>query len=399
MPAAWTVTRTLARVLLRRGPLRVTIADAALAGVMLAIGLAELAITGPESGRSATAVALSAAGLAAGMLLRSSLVEISVVVVQLSLPIWLMTAEDSSWSLVQITAFLVSSYSVGAWRPLRRACLVHGTVVVAYLVVATVQGAGPIAGVASVGVATFAWVTGVFVRRRSEERDLALERARALEHERELRARTAIAEERTRLARDLHDALGHEVTVMVMHAGAVRRLLRPDQAEQRAALAEVERVGRRAVSELHRLVAALRDRDQLEVSSAGLAGVPDLVARARGAGAQVSVDLDGAGDGLPASLDAAAYGVVQEALTNALRHAAGSPVMINIRRTATCLDIEVTDEGPTGSPPPPLGPGGHGLLGMRERVSLLGGQLATGPRPGRPGWRVTASLPLQAGAA
>jgi signal transduction histidine kinase len=391
------MTRWWGRVLLKRGPLRITMADAALAVTMAAIGGSEVIFEWVDVALSAQGVVVATAGAVLAMLLRSSMVELSVVIVQLTLPFWVMSSGAVSWSALQMSAYLVSSYSIGALRPLRRATLIQGLVVAVYVLSATAQGAGPGEGVGSALIATFAWATGVFVHRRSEERDLALERARTLEREQELRARATIAEERTRLARDLHDALGHQVTVMVMHAGAVRRLLRPDQEQERTALAEVEQVGRDAVVELHRLVAALREDEVAEPRvPAGLALVPDLVARARAVGADVTVELDGATDALPPSVDAAAYSVVQEAFTNALRHAPGSAVRICVKRYASSVDVEVTDDGPGSAPPAQFGPGGHGLLGMRERVSLLGGQVTAGSRSGRPGWQVVASLPIVA---
>jgi signal transduction histidine kinase len=303
------------------------------------------------------------------------------------------------WSTTQVVAFLLSSYAVGAHLRWRRAVAAHGGLVVLYVGASTAQLQGPGNGIGSVGLATFAWALGLVVHRRGQERDQLAERARLLAAERDLRARTAVAEERARIARELHDSLGHEVSVMVMHAGAVRRLLHEDQVAERAALEQVERLGRDAVAELHRLVAALREDDS-ETSTAprtpgpSLSMLPDVVRRLRDGGARVRLDIAEMPP-LPAAVDAAVYRIVQESLTNAIRHAPGAPVQVSVRRQPDAVAVEVTDQGAAGAMADGDRSAGWGLAGMRERVHLLGGQLVAGPRTDGSGWQVRASLPVQ----
>jgi signal transduction histidine kinase len=395
---AVTVARGLDSVVVRVGPLTFSRADVLLSGSFLVVAVVDAAYLHWLDGRAVGWRLASALLIAAALLVRRTLPIPSVVGVQVGLPFWDMTTQEV-WSTTQIVAYLLSSYAVGAHLPWRRAVAVHGGVVMLYVGASTVQVQDPWAGVGSVGLATFAWAVGLMVHRRGEERDQLAETARLLTAERDLRARTAVAEERARIARELHDSLGHEVSVMVLHAGAVRRLLGEDQVEERAALEQVERLGRQAVAELHGLVAALRE-DDAESSVAprtpgpSLAMLPDTVRRLRDGGADVRLDIAEMPP-LPAGVDAAVYRIVQEALTNAIRHASGAPVEVSIHRRRDAVAVEVKDSGPTRHDAASSEHGGWGLAGMRERVHLLGGQLVAGPRADGSGWRVHASLPVE----
>jgi signal transduction histidine kinase len=394
-----TVGGGLERTVLRAGPLTLTRGDLLLGAAVLVVAVADAAYLHWLDGR---AVAWRLAGgllVAAALVVRRAWPVASVVGVQLGLPFWDMTTREV-WSLTQVVAYLLSGYAVGAHLPWRRAAIVHGGVVALYVAASTVQLQDPLNGLGSVALATFAWALGLVVHQRGQERDQLAETARLLAVERDLRARTAVAEERARIARELHDSLGHEVSVMVLHAGAVRRLLHADQVAERAALAQVESLGRDAVAELHRLVAALRE-DDAESSTAprtpgpSLSMLPDVVRRLREGGAHVRLDIAEMPQ-LPAAVDAAVYRIVQESLTNAIRHAPGAPVRVNVCRQRDAVAVEVTDSGPARREPAGGGrSGGWGLAGMRERVHLLGGQLAAGPRTDAAGWRVRASLPVE----
>jgi signal transduction histidine kinase len=231
-----------------------------------------------------------------------------------------------------------------------------------------------------------AWLAGSLVRSRlqtREERRLRDEDART----------TAVAEERNRIARELHDVIGHNVSVMTVQASAVRRRLAPDQTVEREALETVERSGREALAEMRRMVAVLRADDQgpdLEPPP-GLADVDRLVERFRGAGLPVTLTVTGKPSDLAPGLDLTAFRLVQEGLTNVLRHAATpGRADVVIAYGAESLELAVRDDGQlvtTGAQP------GHGLLGMRERVAVYGGRLVARPRQDG-GFELLATLPL-----
>ncbi len=238
------------------------------------------------------------------------------------------------------------------------------------------------------------WLAGSAVRSwRGRARALE-ERAQALERERELAARVAVADERARIARELHDVVAHSVSVMVVQAGAARRALghRPEQAGE--AMRAVETAGREALGELRRLLTVLADgrADAGLDPQPGLGELDALIERVRSAGLQVAKTVEGEPQPLSPGIDLAAYRIVQEALTNTLRHAPGARARVTIRYLEHELNLDIADVG--GGPPPASSAGaGRGLIGMRERVAMLGGELEVGRREG--GFRVSARLPLE----
>jgi signal transduction histidine kinase len=216
-----------------------------------------------------------------------------------------------------------------------------------------------------------------------------------LEDEHAVRARRAAGGERNRMARELHDVIAHNVSVMVIQASAARRVARRDLEEAREALSVVESSGRDALVELRRLVGVLRrGSDQLVGSGApGLSQLDALVERARAAGVPVELHLDGPLSRLSPGLDLVAYRVVQEALTNTIKHAGGARATVTVTVTADELNIAVSDNG-AGPSARPNGSGvGHGLLGMSERVALYGGEVQCGQRVSD-GFEVHATIPL-----
>jgi len=239
------------------------------------------------------------------------------------------------------------------------------------------------------------WLLGVVIRSlREREREVA-ERAAELQAHREENARQAVFAERVRIARELHDVVAHHVSVMGVQAGAARRVMErhPDKAAE--ALNSIEASSRQAVSELHRLLDFLRHAGEADETAPQprLAELPDLVAQATHGGLRVSLAIDGAPQPLSPTLELSVYRVVQEALTNARKHAGGGSATVRVSFTPGALEVEVLDDG-NGSPLPGAGHhGGHGLIGMRERASLHGGHLRVGPRPGG-GFAVHASFPL-----
>jgi signal transduction histidine kinase len=219
-----------------------------------------------------------------------------------------------------------------------------------------------------------------------------VERAARLEREREQRAIAAFAEVRARIARALHDIVGHSVSVMTVQASAVRRLLREDQEREREALLTVEETGRAALAEMRRLVGVLRRPEDSPtlVPQPSLEHVARLVEQTREAGLPTQLRIEGQAETLPQGIDLTAYRVVQEGLTNALKHANATSAEVVVRYDNGTVELVVRDNG-TGDG---QGSGsGHGLVGMRERVAVWGGELSAGPTPGG-GFELRARLPV-----
>ena len=225
-------------------------------------------------------------------------------------------------------------------------------------------------------------------------RELA-ERTARLAGEQEVRARRAVAEERNRMARELHDVIAHCVSVMVIQTSGARRVARGDLEAAHDALRVVERSGREALVELRRIVGALRrGHDELAGSAApGLSQLESLVDRARAAGLPVELCVEGQPAALSPGLDLVAYRLVQEALTNAIKHAGRARASVNVSFGARELELEVLDSGRGPATEQIDGESGHGLVGMRERVRLYGGELHAGPRASG-GFEIRAQIPL-----
>jgi signal transduction histidine kinase len=236
------------------------------------------------------------------------------------------------------------------------------------------------------------WTIAFGVGRKSVEADEARERAIRAEHEREERARVAVAEERARIARELHDVVGHSVSVMTVQASGVRRLLRPDQEREREALLVVERTGREALAEMRRMVGVLRRPEEAPALAPqpSLDHLSRLVEQAQEAGLPVELRIEGEATQLPAGVDLTAYRLVQEGLTNVVKHAQATRAEVLVNYGDSYLEVTVRDDGKgVGNGDG----GGHGLVGMRERVSVYGGELDAGPQTGG-GYRLRAKLPL-----
>jgi signal transduction histidine kinase len=283
---------------------------------------------------------------------------------------------------------LIAVYSVAAHSG-RRVAFVGGAVSL-------------IAGLIWLGVDDFllptvmfggAWFAGRLVQQRQLYAQAFAERASVLEREQEANARVAAAEERVRIARELHDVVGHSVSVMVVQAGAERLALGDQHPSTRDALLAIERTGREALAEMSRLLGVLRaDDESLALAPRpSLAQVAALVQTVRDAGVPVELQVEGSPTELPPGVDVCAYRVLQEALTNVVKHAGPARASVAVRYGARSIEVEVTDDGhPTGnngaSP-------GFGLAGMRERVELHGGTLEVGARR-EGGFGVRARLPL-----
>jgi signal transduction histidine kinase len=241
-------------------------------------------------------------------------------------------------------------------------------------------------------VFSIAWAIGRLVSRQFHQAEEARERAEQAEREREERARLAVSDERARIARELHDVVGHSVSVMTVQASAARRLLRPQQEKEREALLVVEKTGREAMAEMRRMVGVLRRPEEAPALAPqpSLEQIEKLVEHTREAGLPVELKIEGEPVELPAGIDLTAYRLVQEGLTNAMKHAQAQRAEVVIRYGEDDVEVSVTDDGLGGGDGDG---GGHGLVGMRERVSVYGGELEAGPRAGG-GFRLRARLPF-----
>ena len=303
-------------------------------------------------------------------------------------------ADREAVSSVDMSAFalLLAFWAVGAQQEARQAGagVAIGCATVAVLIERDLRLD------ASEGIQLVTFGSGLalaaFVVERRTRRAAALEeRAARLEREREERERAAVGEERRRIARDLHDVVAHGVGVMTVQAGAARLLLDDDPARAREPLLAFEQAGRQALGELRRLLGILRrdERGPALRPQPGLVDVEELVAQAGRAGLPVELVIDGPPVPVPAGVDLAAYRIVQEALTNTRKHAGPARASVAVRYGPDALEVEISDDGRPGA----NGGGGHGLIGMRERVALYGGQLDAGPRP-EGGFTIRAHLPI-----
>jgi signal transduction histidine kinase len=237
------------------------------------------------------------------------------------------------------------------------------------------------------------WLVGYALRERTERTEAAEQRAALAERDREMTARIAVAEERARIARELHDVVAHAVSVMVLQVGAVRHHLPPGSEEQRRTLENVEKAGRTALAEMRRLLGAMRLADEQPelLPTPGLEHLDDVLGDVRGAGLEVRLRVHGDRVPLPPGLDLSAYRIVQEALTNTLKHAHAQEAVVEVTYGEDDVEIVVTDDG--------RGPGdgagsGHGLVGIGERVRLYGGDLVAGASS-TGGFELRARLPLR----
>jgi signal transduction histidine kinase len=237
-----------------------------------------------------------------------------------------------------------------------------------------------------------AWAAGYALRMRGEQVEAAETRAARAERDREAAARVAVAEERARIARELHDIVAHAMSVMVLQVGAVRHKLPPGREEDRDALGRVERAGRTALAEMRRLLGAMRrDGDGLDLApQPGLDGLKSLLEDVGRAGLPARLHVEGEPFELPRAIDLSAYRIVQEGLTNSLKHANATRADVTVRYRDDELAVEVVDDGPGPATTDGLG---HGLVGIRERVKIYGGEMSASTAP-EGGFVLSARLPV-----
>jgi signal transduction histidine kinase len=369
------------------------------AEVLPALGLglplvAEALFAGP-AGRDRLVHVLLAAVTALALLWRTRLPLVTLVVA-LAAPVMRLEVAGGGGegSGLHYLAVLVAVYSVGAYGQ-RRDGLIAAALLAALFTTPNEwakladgqwgQVAGPVLSM------VIAYGMGRFVGSRTRRASDAEQRATRVERDRDEHSRAAVAEERARIARELHDIVAHHVSVMVIQAQAGQRLLGPGQGDAREALTTIETTGRDALIELRRLLDVLRRTTDTGGTGPqpGLAELPALIGTAQEGGLAVELHLEGEPAALSAGLDLSAYRIVQEALTNALRYAGTSRTDVRVRYCPDAVELEISDDGPGLTAPAGAG---HGLAGMRERASLYGGVLEAGPRVER-GFAVRARLP------
>jgi signal transduction histidine kinase len=291
-------------------------------------------------------------------------------------------------------ALLLATFSVALYERRPPLAVVGGAFAVTAVLSAVLLGFGEDKGtskdIGNLTIVSFftvsAWSAGWLLRKRAEH-------ARRVEAESGELAREAVSGERARIARELHDIVAHSVSVISLQAGAAEQYLERDPARAREHLSSVQSTARDALNEMRRLTGVLRDEAAGYEPQPGLARVDELVERARGAGLEVELAEEGERQTVPPGVDLAAYRIVQEALTNARKHAGAVAARVRIRYLDSAVEVEVVNAA--GSEAVNGEGAGHGLVGMRERARVYGGDLETGHQPDG-GYRVRARLPLEA---
>jgi signal transduction histidine kinase len=368
--------------------------------VLLAAGVAGLALAEVSSGvvagdpRWAVALTGLVMGLALAWCRRAPLM---VLVVVLSAGIAQAGLGVDSTTFFTPTLAMVAAVASAAYYSRRPILALLTALTLVSAAVLIEQGASPedllFAGVLVGGI----WLAGHAVSIRQARSQLLEERAAQIEREAGWQAAAAVAEERRRIAREMHDVVAHTLSVTMLHIGGVRRMLLPGQDAEREALLLAERTGRQALEEMHRLLGVLRSPDEPATDPAqpGLRDAAELFQPVRASGLGVDLRVEGTPRPLPPGVELSAYRILQEAVTNVLKHARATRVDCRIGYHDDQLRLEIVDDGQArqdskGHPAPGSG---HGLIGMRERAALYGGTLEAGPMQGN-GYHVAAVLPL-----
>ncbi|PSK98082.1 signal transduction histidine kinase [Murinocardiopsis flavida] len=358
---------------------------------------AEIPFTDPVVGYTAgVAVALLTLG--------RRMAPLSVFVAVTAVAVGAQAADGFAWAAAG-PGMGIAAYAIGRHHRLRRARVALACAA-ALTIMSSLMDAQPQEAVTwfftaySLAMVAGAWWAGRLVRLRAAHVAELQARAERLERARDAHGRAVLAEERSRIARELHDVVAHHVSVMTVQATAGRRVMERDPDRARQTLTDIEETGRQALAEMRRIVGVLRTGAAEAAARApqpGLAGLDELVDQVREAGMTVVLRLEGRSYPLPSGLDLTLYRVVQESLTNVFKHAGeGAGATVSVRYEPRLVQVLVEDDG--------AGPGargggdepGHGLLGMRERVGLYGGELAAGPGAAG-GFAVSARVPVEQG--
>jgi signal transduction histidine kinase len=368
--------------------------DAGLALALLALGIVYALDAAVFAGQRAPALLLQL--LAAGaVVLRGPRPVVALPLAVVAYGGEALLVDGDPGSPATIGALLLTTYSASA-RADRRgaiatALLALGAPAAIALAIAGADAADVLLPVAILAIPWFAGRAVAAYRRQGDELAVL---ARRLARERDARARLAVLDERARVARELHDSVAHAVSVMVLQAGAADQVLDTEPEQGRASMRAIQDVGRDALDHLATLLGLLHATDDPPplAPRPGLADLERLLAAVRQAGLPVRLRTIGEPEPLPATLDGAAYRIIQEALTNALKHSGAAPTEVAVRFSANGVHLEIVDAG-ASSPQTPTG--GHGLAGMRERVARHGGRLDAGPGVGGSGFAVSAFLPYE----
>src|SRR4051794_39555900 len=300
-------------------------------------------------------------------------------------------------------AVIVVMYGVGSYAPIGWSRFGVAIGIVGIVLIDIVGDSSSDAG-SYIGTILLAILLPYAAGRAAKEwaqRALELERVNAaLKAEQEQRSLLAVADERSRIARELHDVVAHSISVMVVQAEGAKRMMERDPKRAKAALEQIEGTGRAALVEMRRLLGVLRKDGESTVRTPqpGAATLDMLVHGAQEAGLDVDVAIEGSKKTLPAGVDVSVFRIIQEALTNSMKHAGPTRADVLLKYSEEAVEVEIVDAGlANGHMPPSVEPDNpqHGLLGMKERVSLYGGEIVTGPcEDGRDGYRVWARIPL-----
>ena len=366
--------------------------DAALAALLTVAAVAEVTVGGYGP---VTAVFAAMVTIALNWRRTHPLIVIAIGAGAWTVPI-LLGLVPSEAALTPLVALLIAVYSVARHAPARQA-VIGALVALAASLASDLRMAHP--GVGDFGftaiLISWPWFAGYALRSHALANSALADRAELLEAERDAKALAAVAAERARLARELHDIIAHCVSVMVIQAGAAEEVIDREPARAREALRAVGDSGRAALADLRTLLGLLRE-GELAPALAPRPGTGDLeilAAQVRAAGLPVDLRVEGEPYALPPGIDLAAFRIVQEGLTNTLKHAAAAQVTVVIRYLPGSLEVTVTDDGQGTSGAGQDGTG-HGLVGMRERALLYGGELQSGPLPGS-GYQLVARLPVE----
>ena len=299
--------------------------------------------------------------------------------------------EPRALAAPQTIALFIAAYSAALYSD--RRVLVPALLLVAATAASASAGSLPVARwLLPFVLLGLVWLAGSALRRREMRAEASADRADRLEREQE----AALRAERARIARELHDLVTHSVSVMVLQTGAAREIMSRDEHRSRALLESVESSGRSALEELRHMLGLLADRDGDAPLSPqpGVTEIPTLIEQVRQAGVAVELSVEGQPRVVSGGVAVAAYRIVQEALTNVLKHAGGAPSQVVVRWADSALELEILDHGPPNDGAQRDTPLGRGIAGMRERAAMYGGTLDAGPGPDR-GYAVRAHLPLE----
>jgi signal transduction histidine kinase len=361
---------------------------AAIAALSAAEALLSDGVTGPRGAAVAGAVAMSLTLLWR----RSHPLAMTVLLVVLAVPA-MAALIDPSELISTFLPILILAYGASAYTEPRTARAILAVLLAGVVLVGLLDNTKTAGNVYFPAlVVTLCWLGGRTVRTRARHAAELHETAALAAERREHEAQEAVAGERRRIAREMHDVVAHSISMMVIQAGGARRILDSDPERAEQAAARIRSAGTDALAEMHILLGVLETAPD-GASTPTLDGLGELVERARAAGLPVTLEVTGTRRLLSAGAELAVYRVVQESLTNAIKHAGGATTQVRLAWGDDALELSVADRG-DGGPSPQLPGAGHGLLGMRERLRVHGGDVETGPRPGG-GFEVAAHLPLE----